>query len=107
MNLCELTPLLPVHDVPPWHSRPTQTLPLVYQQNASLEMARCSLVRDRLYPSICSGRVWGFLCPRPDGFDINTQDDWDIAELMITTGRWTLPTIPGRGTLGTASEGAS
>jgi len=90
---CELTPLLPVHDVPPWHSRPSQTLPRVYQQNASLEIAKCSLVRDRLYPSICSGRVWGFVNPRPEGFDINDADDWAFAEMQIASGAWTLPTI--------------
>lgn len=93
MSNCELTPLLPVHDVPPWHSRPSQTLPQVYQQNASLEMAKCSLVRDRLYPSICAGRVWGFLNPPPEGFDINTPEDWDHAERMIAEGKWTLPIV--------------
>lgn len=93
MSNCELTPLLPVHDVPPWHSRPTQTLPRVYQQNASLEMANCSLVRDRLYPSICSGRVWGFLSEAPDGFDLNTPEDWALAEARIESGAWTLPTV--------------
>lgn len=89
----ELSPVLPVHDVPPWHSRPTQTLPVVYQQNASLEMAKCSLVRDRLYPSICAGRVYGFLNPEPEGFDINTPEDWEKAERMIASGAWTLPLI--------------
>lgn len=93
MQNCELSPLLPVHDVPPWHSRPTQTLPRVYQQNASLEIAKCSLVRDRLYPSICSGRVWGFLNPVPEGFDINEPEDWALAEARIDSGAWTLPKL--------------
>lgn len=93
MSNGELTPLLPVHDVPPWHSRPTQTLPKVYQQNASLEMAKCSLVRDRLYPSICSGRVYGFLNPEPEGFDLNTPEDWAYAEAQIRDGEWTLPPL--------------
>lgn len=93
MQHCELLPVLPVHDLPPWHSRPTQTLPPVFQQNASLEMAKCSLVRDRLYPSICSGRVYGFLNPPPEGFDLNTPEDWAYAEMQIANGRWTLPPI--------------
>lgn len=89
----EIAPLLPVHDVPPWHSRPSQTLPAVYQQNASLEMAKCSLVRDRLYPTICGGRVYGFLNPEPEGFDLNTMDDWQRAETKALTGEWLLPAL--------------
>ncbi len=77
----------------PWHSRPTQTLPSAYIQNASLEMAKCSLVRDRLYPSISGERIYGFLNPAPDGFDLNSMEQWDFAERMIAEGRWTLPPL--------------
>ena len=93
MQNCELTPLLPTYDVPPWHSRPTQTLPPVYQQNASLEISKCSLVRDRLYPSITGPRIWGFLNPEPDGFDVNTLEDWARAEAKIASGEWMLPRV--------------
>jgi CMP-N,N'-diacetyllegionaminic acid synthase len=90
---CELQPMLPTNDVPPWHSRPTQTLPWAVQQNASLEISKCSLVRDRLYPSITGPRIWGFLNPAPEGFDINTDEDWALAEARIDSGTWTLPTL--------------
>jgi CMP-N,N'-diacetyllegionaminic acid synthase len=90
---CELQPILASSDNPPWHSRPTQTLPWAVQQNASLEISRCSHVRDRLFPSITGPRIWGFLNPEPEGFDINDQEQWDKAERKIAEGAWTLPTI--------------
>lgn len=90
---CELQPMLPQYDVPPWHSRPTQTLPWAVQQNASLEISKCSLVRDRLYPSITGPRIWGFLNPEPEGFDVNTVEDWERAEAKIASGEWRLPTV--------------
>lgn len=93
LNHCELMPLLPTNDVPPWHSRPTQTAPPVYQQNASLEISKCSLVRDRLYPSITGPRIWGFVNPAPEGFDLNTPNDWATAEQQITGGEWVLPAL--------------
>lgn len=93
MRDCEISPLFPTQDVPPWHSRPTQTLPIVYQQNASLEISRCDLVRDRLYPSITGPRVWGFLNEAPEGFDLNTPEQWAYAESKIASGDWTLPTV--------------
>lgn len=90
---CELIPLMWQTDTPPQHSRPTQTLPKVVVQNASLEMAKCSLVRDRLYPSICTGRIWAFHNPPPEGFDLNTPDQWAFAEMQSAKGEWALPTI--------------
>lgn len=90
---CELQPILPTVDLPPWHSRPTQTLPWAVQQNASLEISKCSLVRDRLYPSITGPRIWGFLNPAPEGFDINSEDDFAEAARMVTSGAWTLPRL--------------
>lgn len=90
---CELTPLMWQSDNPPWHSRPTQSLPRIVVQNASLEMAKCSLVRDRLYPSICGGRVWAFHSELPDSFDLNTEEDFSYAEYMVKEGKWTLPTV--------------
>lgn len=92
MNAGELVPYVQhVTEPPPWHSRPTQSLPRVMVQNASLEMAKCSLVVDRLYPTICGGRVFGFLNPAPEGFDINERADWEFAEMKIASGEWQLP----------------
>ena len=88
----DMRPLLPM-DYPQWHSRPTQTLPQVYKQNASLEMAQCSLAQDRLYPSITGARVYGFLNPEPEGFDLNTSEQWAHAEHMVATGQWSLPPL--------------
>jgi len=93
LNNCELIPILPTYDVPPWHSRPTQTLPWVVQQNASLEFSKCSLVRDRLFPSITGPRIWGFLNPEPEGFDLNTVEEFEKAERMVASGEWRLPSV--------------
>jgi CMP-N,N'-diacetyllegionaminic acid synthase len=77
----------PVHV--PWHSSPTQTLPTLYVQNASLEIA---WAYTALPPSLTvagthanEGSIAGeivtpFFTQGWEGFDINTPDDWDRAE---------------------------
>jgi CMP-N,N'-diacetyllegionaminic acid synthase len=73
----------------PWHSSPTQTLPEVYVQNASLEMA---WAYTALPPSLTvagthanEGSIAGevvtpFFTQGWEGFDLNTPADWEIAE---------------------------
>jgi N-acylneuraminate cytidylyltransferase len=75
----------------PMHSCPTQILPQVYTQNASLEMALVSAVRET---KTISGEIIGpFFTEGYEGFDLNTLDDWAYAEAQIASGQWTLPPV--------------
>ena len=68
----------------PMHSSPTQTLRTAYVQNASLEMARTSVVYNT-FPSIAGVCVMPFLTQGIEGFDINTPEDWAEAERIVDT----------------------
>lgn len=65
----------------PWHSMPTQCLPTVYRQNASLEMARVEAITRTA--SISGYVVEPFFTERLEGFDLNTLDDWAEAERLL------------------------
>jgi len=67
-------------DGTPWHSSPTQLLPLVYVQNASLEMAWSWVLQQ--YRTISGELVSPLLTDPVEGFDINTEEDWEKAELL-------------------------
>lgn len=68
----------------PWHSCQTQSLPPVYVQNASLEMAWVDTVwRTK---TIAGDSVMPFFMPKNEGFDINTKRDWAMALLMVRAG---------------------
>lgn len=65
-------------DGTPYHSSPTQSLPPIYKQNASLELAQ-------VWAVVASGMISGwtvapFLTDGIEGFDINTEEDWAWAE---------------------------
>lgn len=64
----------------PWHSCPTQTLPPVYRQNASLEMAKRRCVD--LFNSISGHVIYPFFTEGYEGFDINTEADFARAERL-------------------------
>ena len=85
-------PLLPAGPVdPPWHSSPTQSLPQVYIQNASLEMA--SVDAFNRTKTISGWRIQAFMTDSVEGFDLNTEYDWDIAERMVEDGTAVLPRV--------------
>ena len=64
----------------PYHSMPTQRLPPVYMQNASLEMARTDMI---LATKTISGfRIAPFLTERLESIDINDEIDFINAEYM-------------------------
>lgn len=69
-------------DGTPWHSSPTQTLPQVYAQNASLEMAWTRVLQTG---TISGVHIAPFLTEPLEGFDINTIDDWHEAERIATS----------------------
>lgn len=87
-----LLPLLPFGPPgPPWHSTPYQALPEVFVQNASLEIAWTRVVRS--HRTIAGDTVLPFLTDSTEGFDINNEQDWMMAELMLSRGIATLPAV--------------
>jgi CMP-N,N'-diacetyllegionaminic acid synthase len=76
---------------PPWHSTPYQALPVVYTQNASLEMAWARVPVE--LGTIAGRNVVPFLTEGHEGFDINKPNDWLLAELLLARGEATLPAV--------------
>jgi len=78
----------------PWHSMPYQALPPVHVQNASLEIARCDApLRDG---TIAGTEIMPFLTRDLEGVDINTEEDWLVAEHHASRRPDALPAV-GRG----------
>ena len=65
----------------PWHSAPTQTLPTVYVQNSSLEMAYTSCVEA--WGTIHGRKVIPFFTDALEGFSIDWPEDWARAEALL------------------------
>jgi CMP-N,N'-diacetyllegionaminic acid synthase len=87
-----LLPLLPfVSSGVPWHSTPTQDLPEVYIQNASLEIAWTRVIREGR--TIAGETVIPFVTEGLEGFDLNQPEDWDLAELYASRGKAVLPQV--------------
>lgn len=77
---------------PPWHSTPYQALPPVYSQNASLEMAWSRVVLED--GSIAGTTIMPFVSEAWEGFDINDEIDWLVAEELIRRGDALPPRVP-------------
>lgn len=75
----------------PWHSSQTQMLPPVYVQNASLEIAWVRVVFDT--QTIAGTTVMPFFTEGLEGFDVNTREDWIVAEHFVATGEGRLPPV--------------
>jgi CMP-N,N'-diacetyllegionaminic acid synthase len=87
-----MVPLLPLSPPEqPWHSSQYQSLPEVYVQNASLEIARTRVVFEER--TIAGNVLMPFFTEHFEGFDINNREDWIVAEHLIQTGEATLPKI--------------
>jgi len=85
-------PLLPFGpEQQPWHSTAYQALPLVYVQNASLEIAWTRIVRERR--TIAGDVLVPFLTEGHEGFDINDPYDWIVAERLLADGAVRLPLV--------------
>lgn len=88
-----MVPLLPFGPAEqPWHSTPYQALPLVYVQNASLELAWTRVVRDTR--TIAGHVVVPFVTEGYEGFDINDPIDWVVAERLLADGLVQLTPVP-------------
>ena len=87
-----MLPLLPFGPAEqPWHSTPYQALPLVYVQNASLEIAWTRVVFERR--TIAGDVIVPFVTEGHEGFDINDPYDWMVAERLIADGAAQLPRV--------------
>lgn len=87
-----MLPLLPLGPATqPWHSSQYPSLPEVYVQNASLEMARTGVVFEER--SISGTVLMPFFTKGWEGFDLNQPYDWRLAEQLIQEGEATLPAI--------------
>ena len=87
-----LLPLLPMEtNFLPWHSSPTQNLFKVYIQTAGMEFAYFSTVRRT--NSISGSRIIPYLSDTWTGFDINTREEWEIAERAAMRGVAKLPEV--------------
>ena len=74
-----------------WHSSQYASLPTVYVQDASLEIARTSVVSE--FNSISGETIIPFLSAYKEGFDINTEDDWVLCEHYVRQNPELLPRI--------------
>jgi CMP-N-acetylneuraminic acid synthetase len=75
----------------PRHSIASQSLPPAWAQNASLEIARMSVIGD--YGNISGREVMPFFSMGHEGIDLNTEDDWSYAEWLVRTRRAVLPEV--------------
>jgi N-acylneuraminate cytidylyltransferase len=84
-----MRPLLPqAPGEVPTHSRQYKSLPEVYVQNSSLEIAWTRITEQN---EIAGERVVPFLTDEAEGFTIDYPTDWEHAERMVETGAARLP----------------
>ena len=87
--------MMPLHPLgppeQPWHSSQYQALPEVYVQNASLEIALSSVVFSGR--TISGHILMPFFTRQDEGFDVNSEEDWVLAEHYLRTGKATLPGV--------------
>jgi CMP-N,N'-diacetyllegionaminic acid synthase len=87
-----MTPLLPLSPPEqPWHSSQYQSLPEVYVQNASLEIAWVRVVH--IEHTIAGNVVMPFFTKDFEGFDVNNPYDWKLAEHIVKNQDVQLPPV--------------
>ena len=87
-----MTPLLPLSPPEkPWHSNQYQSLPEVYVQNASLEIAWCRVALEG--HTIAGNVLIPFFTRDYEGMDVNTVFDWEYAEKLVRDDPSLLPKI--------------
>lgn len=88
-----MVPLLPFGPPEqPWHSSQYQSLPEIYAQNASLEIAWSRVVLKE--KTIAGNVLMPFFTEGNEGFDVNRAYDWSLAEEMVEKGLVQLPNVP-------------
>ncbi len=88
-RMVPLLPLTPPEQ--PWHSSQYQSLPEVYAQNASLEIAWSRVVFESR--TIAGNVLMPFFTKDYEGFDVNSAYDWNLAEHLVDSGQARLPSI--------------
>ncbi len=86
-----ITPLLEQDPLQPLHSRPYGTLPVVFVQNASLEMAVTRVIEEE--HTIAGRRILPFFTQGYEGVDINEPYDLLYAEHLVRSGEVVLTPI--------------
>lgn len=87
-----MMPLLPLSPPQqPWHSSQYQSLPEVYVQNASLEIAWVRVVFNG--HTIAGNVLMPFFTRDFEGFDVNTPYDWNLAEHIVKNQDVQLPPV--------------
>lgn len=87
-----MLPLLPLSPADsPWHSQQYASLPGVYVQNASLEIAWTRVVREDR--SIAGTVLLPFFTEADEGLDINRAEDWWYAGYLLDCAEARLPEI--------------
>ncbi len=87
-----MMPLLPLSPPErPWHSCQYQSLPEVYVQNASLEIAWTRVVFEER--TIAGTVLMPFFTIEFEGFDVNNPYDWNLAEHLISNAEAQLPVV--------------
>ena len=77
--------------ITPWHSCQYAALPEIYAQDASLEIARSSIVLEQ--NTIAGEAIIPFISQGLEGFDINKPEDWFLAEQYVAKNEVFLPPI--------------
>ena len=88
-RMMQLLPMGPAEQ--PWHSSQYPSLPVVFVQNASLEIARAKVVFED--KSIAGSILMPFFTKDFEGFDVNSEYDWQLAEHMVQNDEAKLPEI--------------
>ena len=85
-------PLLPIGPKEqPWHSSQYPTLPEVYVQNASLEIAWSRVIFENR--TIAGDCYVPFITEGDEGYDVNDVADWVYAEYLLASGEASLPLV--------------
>lgn len=87
-----MLPVIPfVNGGTPWHSCQYASLPEIYAQDASLEIAWSRIVFEQ--NTIAGEAIVPFISQGLEGFDINEPEDWLMAEHYLANGEATLPRV--------------
>ena len=87
-----MVPLLPfTPPQQPWHSSQYQSLPEVYAQNASLEIAWSRVVFEGR--TIAGNVLMPFVTKDHEGFDVNSAYDLNLAEQLVANRKARLPSV--------------
>jgi CMP-N,N'-diacetyllegionaminic acid synthase len=87
-----MMPLLPLGPIEqPWHSSQYQSLPEIFVQNASLEIAWSRVISEGR--TIAGNVLMPFFTEGYEGFDVNQLYDWKLAEELVKNGEAMLPSV--------------